>query len=201
MNGLQSDPDALLRPARLYGWRDLADAPQWPPARAGVYAWFFDVTPPGVPTSGCVTYEGHTLLYLGISPKAPPKNGRPPSSATLRSRVRYHYQGNAEGSTLRLTLGCLLAENLDISLRRVGSGNRMTFTLPGEAKLTEWMRAHARVCWVEHPNPWDLEHELIQRVCLPLNLDQNSGHPFWKTLSGLRAAAKTTARTLPVVAH
>lgn len=30
------------------------------------------------------------------------------------------------GSTLRLTLGCLLAEQLGIQLRRVGSGARVT---------------------------------------------------------------------------
>jgi hypothetical protein len=67
------------------------------------------------------------MLYVGISPKASPKNGKPPSRQTLRSRVRYHYCGNAEGSTLRLTLGCLLAEKLCMDLRRVGSGKRRTF--------------------------------------------------------------------------
>jgi hypothetical protein len=35
--------------------------------------------------------------------------------------IRYHYTGNASGSTLRLTLGCLLAERLGIQLRRVGA--------------------------------------------------------------------------------
>ena len=49
----------------------------------------------------------------------------------MRERIRYHYQGNAEGSTLRLTLGCLLSEELDIELRRVGSGKRMTFAEGG----------------------------------------------------------------------
>ena len=45
----------------------------------------------------------------------------------MRERIPYHYQGNAEGSTLRLTLGCPLSEELDIELRRVGSGKRGTF--------------------------------------------------------------------------
>ena len=49
----------------------------------------------------------------------------------MRERIPYHYQGNAEGSTLRLTLGCLLSEELDIELRRVGSGKRMTFAEGG----------------------------------------------------------------------
>jgi hypothetical protein len=45
--------------------------------------------------------------------------------------VRYHYRGNTAGSTLRLTLGCLLG----LELRRVGSGKRMTFGKAGEATL------------------------------------------------------------------
>jgi hypothetical protein len=61
-------------------------------------------------------------------PSAPPKNGKAPSSQSLQTRVRYHYSGNAEGSTLRLTHGCLLAKELGIELRRVGSGERMTFS-------------------------------------------------------------------------
>jgi hypothetical protein len=42
--------------------------------------------------------------------------------------IKDHYTGNAEGSTLRKTLGCLLADELGIQLRRVGSGKGMTFT-------------------------------------------------------------------------
>ncbi|MEU1194017.1 GIY-YIG nuclease family protein [Streptomyces sp. NPDC005859] len=48
------------------------------------------------------------------------------STQNLRKRVRYHYRGNAAGSTLRLTLGCLLG----LDLRRVGSGKRTRRTSP-----------------------------------------------------------------------
>ncbi|MFJ8030526.1 GIY-YIG nuclease family protein [Streptomyces sp. NPDC096032] len=65
----------------------------------------------------------------------------------------YKFRGNAEGSTLRLSLGCLL----DLELRRVGSGKRLTFGQAGEAKLSQWMADNARVCWVEHDEPWTLE--------------------------------------------
>jgi len=77
--------------------------------------------------ANCETRDGLTLLYAGISPKKPPTNGRAPSKEALRSRIYTHYTGNAEGSTLRLTLGCLLAERLDLELRRYGSGTRMHF--------------------------------------------------------------------------
>ena len=49
------------------------------------------------------------LRYLGISPKAPGRSGKV-SPQRLRDRVRYHYQGNAEGSTLPCLWGacCVL---------------------------------------------------------------------------------------------
>jgi hypothetical protein len=61
--------------------------------------------------------------------------------------VRYHFRGNAAGSTLRLMLGCLVG----LELRRVSSGKRMTFGEAGEAALGQWTANHARVCWAEHP--------------------------------------------------
>ena len=72
------------------------------PTSSGVYAWFFSSIPDSVPTEDCVRCNGMTLLYVGISPQ---DLG---SGQTLKDRLRYHYRGNAEGSTLRRTLGCLL---------------------------------------------------------------------------------------------
>jgi hypothetical protein len=76
-----------------------------------VYAWYFDVVPPGVPTERRHTTDAGALLYVGIAPKQPPANGRPASRQSLRTRVRYHYRGNAAGSTLRLTLGASYPTN------------------------------------------------------------------------------------------
>jgi hypothetical protein len=146
----------------------------------------------------CIQHDGLTLLYVGIAPKRPPASGAQPSQQTLRSRVRYHYTGNAEGSTLRLTLGCLLADRLGIALRRVGSGKRLTFSI-GEAALSAWMGDNAFVCWTEHSRPWELEERLIRTISLPLNLDQNANHPFHATLAAIRAEAKARARALPVL--
>ena len=168
------------------------------PKESGVYAWFFREVPPRVPTNGCRVLDGLTLLYLGISPKAPPKNGKPPSTQTLWHRVRYHYQGNAEGSTLRLTLGCLLAGHLGIELRRVGSGKRMTFTANGETVLSEWMQDNAFVTWVTHPKPWIVEEALIPNLSLPLNIQGNADHQFYPSLKEVRAKAVERAREMPI---
>src|SRR6476620_6502385 len=82
--------------ARFWAHRHLCRSP-------GVYAWYFDQVPPGISATRCHRLGDRTLLYVGISPKEPPKNGAPESRQTLRSRLRTHFSGNAAGSTLRLT--------------------------------------------------------------------------------------------------
>src|SRR4051812_32828899 len=114
--------EQLLTPTRLYGARGVLDRPSPVPASLGIYAWYFDQTPPKIDITDCQVHQGCTLLYVGISPKAPPQNGTPPSRSTLRQRLRTHFAGNAEESTLRRTLGCLLGEELGIQPRRVGNG-------------------------------------------------------------------------------
>ncbi len=121
------------------------------------------------------------------------------SRQNLCTRIRYHMTGNAEGSTLRRTLGVLLAEPLRIELRRVGSGTRMTFG-PGEAMLSQWLAENAFVIWAVTAAPWIVEEELIRRVSLPLNLDQNRHHAFHTRLSEMRRSAKARARQLPALA-
>ena len=51
--------------------------------------------PPTVPSEGCVRHGDLTLLYVGITPRNYARSGRPPSGQTLRSRIRYHMNGNA----------------------------------------------------------------------------------------------------------
>jgi hypothetical protein len=164
-----------------------------------LYAWFFKEIPPRVPTNGCITRDGLTLLYIGISPSKPPGNIVTLNSRNLRKRIKDHYLGNAEGSTLRLTLGCLLSDELGIELRRIGNGHRMTFTKAGEERLSDWMNRNAFVAWVEHPEPWKLESEAIKRFILPLNLRDNDYNEFSKTLSGIRSEMRLKAKELPAV--
>jgi hypothetical protein len=189
-------PD-LLTPNRMRTRSEILvrDCPV--PREPGVYAWYFRKLPPGVPGTGCHVVQGATLLYVGISPKRPPASGAPGSRQSLRSRIRYHLRGNAAGSTLRLTLGCLLREELQIDLRRVGSGERYTFANK-EAELSEWMERNALIAWTVTSTPWELEEELIESISLPLNLDQNRGHHFHQTLSASRREARTRANALPV---
>lgn len=185
---------SITNPACLYSRETVLSRPCPVPVKPGVYAWFFKGIPGNVPTTGCVIKDGLTLLYIGISPK------NAFSRQNLRRRITYHYRGNAEGSTLRLTLGVLLSKENGYPLRRVGSGYRMTFTPLGEQCLSDWMARNAYVVWVEHPEPWMVETGLLKSVSLPLNLQYNSHHSFSETLTRLRADAKQLARISPTFA-
>lgn len=178
-------------PPLLYSRSEVLNKPCPVPQKPGVYGWYFKEIPGQVPTEGCKTIDGLTLLYVGISPS------RKNSKQNLRKRIKYHYQGNAYGSTLRLTLGTLLAEQSGFPLRRVGS-DRMTFTHLGEQWLDEWMEENAFVCWEEHPEPWNEETEIFETVSLPLNIQDNKHHLFADVLSELRKKAKKQAREMPV---
>ncbi|WP_336983296.1 MULTISPECIES: GIY-YIG nuclease family protein [unclassified Cedecea] len=181
-------------PEKTYSRMEVMSKPTPVPAVNGVYFWWFKKIPPGVPTEGCITAEGYTLLYVGISPD---KRGKPNSRSNLRQRIRTHYSGNAAGSTLRRTLGVLLSGESSFPLRRVGSGSRMTFTHPGEQWLDLWMEQNARVHWIPAEAPWELEDKLIASIPLPLNIQGNI-HKFKPTLSGMRSQAAAEARLMDI---
>jgi hypothetical protein len=188
----------FVRPERVFSRADVLSRPSPVPSREGVYGWWFRRLPPLLIARGCCRHQDLTLLYAGISPASPPRNGRPASRQTLLERIRYHYSGNAEGSTLRKTLGCLLAGELGIELRRVGSGKRMTF-VEGEHRLSAWMAENAYVSWIACERPWELEDTLIAALDLPLNLMGNKHNQFHSVLTELRAKCVARARDLPVL--
>lgn len=164
------------------------------PPVSGLYFWWFRRVPEIIPQENCVTFRGMTLLYIGISPD---KRGKPNSKANLKTRVKAHYSGNAEGSTLRKTLGVILSSESHYPLRRVGSGKRLTFTHTGEQWLDNWMQNNAFVSWVENDMPWLEEERLLHTLSLPLNLQGNS-HPFKATLSAMRTRATRQAKEMDI---
>lgn len=200
---LSKDPAIalLLAPQRLYSAAEAIARFGGAPRSAGIYAWYFDEIPYGIDAAGCHRQGDWTLLYMGISPKKPPTNGRPPSRSHIHQRLRTHFGGNAAGSTLRLTLGCLLEQEIGTVLRRVGTRGRLTFTNPGEQLLDCWMQAHARVVWAEHSAPWELEDLLLASgLALPLNINGNPSLQFTSSLSAIRSAARRRAEGLELIA-
>ena len=192
---LSQQLQSLINGVELYSRREILCTTSLPPSVPGVYAWFFKDIPGNVPVDDCVTKGLLTLLYVGTSPD---KIGKPNSRQNLRRRITTHFQGNAEGSTLRRSLGVLLAEESGYPLRRVGSGKRMTLTHSGEQWLDDWMTENAFVCWLEHQAPWEFEDELLSSLSLPLNIKGNRDHPFARVLTEARIQAIRNAREWPI---
>lgn len=194
---------ATFLDARRYTRDEVFGEPCPVPTEPGVHGWWFRTVPAAIDVSGCEQRDGLTLLYVGISPTPPPPNGKRPVSQDLRKRIRYHFGGgdaSAEGSTLRKSLGVLLADELDIELRRIGSGERRTFAA-GEAVLSRWMAENALVSWVVRPEPWLFEDELIAALDVPLNIQGNKRNAFYPELKRLRRDAALKANKLRVLAE
>jgi len=177
--------ERLRHPDRTWTREEVLRRPSPVPAEPGIHGWRFHRAPHEELEPGRLSYVGIAPLHSAVRQ----------SMQTLRSRIRYHYRGNAAGSTLRLSLGCLIG----LELRRVGSGDRMTFGPDGEEHLNQWMELNAVVSWVQCPAPWEAKSIVISRADLPLNLDQNRSHGFHARLSALRAEARARARELPVL--
>lgn len=176
---------ALLEPAKLYCRSQVLSKPCPVPAEGGLCAWYFKEIPCNTPTDGCVVKDGITLLYVGIS-------------GNLRERVKHCFgKNNAEGSTLRRSLGVLLTKKSGYPLRRVGSGKSMTFTPLGESWLNDWMEQNAFVCWMTHANPPEIKAKLINHVSPPLNIEGNN-NTFSKRLNKMRKEAIRMARKMPI---
>jgi len=65
-------PEAFWEHAPLHTAAEVLARPSPIPARPGVYGWFFREIPTGVDPAGTFERDGLRLLYVGISPKAPP---------------------------------------------------------------------------------------------------------------------------------
>ena len=182
---------ALTAPVRLWTRSEVLAKPCPVPSSPAVYAWYFrDLPSQKINTAECVRVGDLTLLYGGISPR------NLASKQRLRDRLCNHYRGDASASTLRLTLGCLLAARLGIKLQPSTSGKRLGFG-EGEAILDHWMSENAFVTWYVTEQPWIAERAFIESVDLPLNIKDNSGHPFLPILREARSLARAKARALP----
>ena len=85
--------NTLTKPSIFYSRSAVLTKPSSVPLESGVYAWFFKEIPGITPIDECVTKDGLTLLYVGISPD---KVGKPNSKQNLRKRIANHYRGKTQ---------------------------------------------------------------------------------------------------------
>lgn len=118
------------------------------------------------------------LLYIGIS------------NLSIRSRdYRQHFSGNAGGSTLRKSLGCLFGYK-QIPRDKNEDSNKTKFSYEDESNLSVWMKNNLLLFYTALDNPDAIETELIRQYDPPLNLSKASSiqnQPFRSYLSKLRS--------------
>ena len=183
---ISTDLNDLLNPDPLLPVKDvLADRTRIP-AEAGIYGWWFRDGPPMVPLEGTVEKHGYRLLYVGIAPRRPSKDGSV-SNSTLRQRLAgNHLGGSLSSSTVRRTLAALLQDELGLQVGRRPSG-KLAMSKDDKCKLTGWMADHAALSLMVLLTPWQIEDALLQSdLPLPLNL-AGSSHTFRATLSDQRS--------------
>jgi hypothetical protein len=190
----------LLNPDKLWSREEILNKPSPIPPENGIYAWYFKTTPNigifekyfSIEQDNKVLllkdshkFQNYQLLYIGISPKDNKSNNN------IKNRLRGHMNGNSYGSTLRLSLGCLLADELNITLQKHGSSLHFG---KGEDKLSQWISENTVVTFQLCNEPWSVEDEAINKLMLPLNLKDNSSSCFKEPLEKIRKHAKSTAR-------
>ncbi|MCA0350422.1 MAG: hypothetical protein LCH85_00370 [Chloroflexi bacterium] len=180
----------LLQPTTIMPVATFIDQPDAIPAESGLYGWWFKTLPPQVSGAGCLQVDGWTLLHIGISPSG----HNPTSTRHLRKRLADHVSGKANRSTLRMSLGCLLSEQLNLRLVAHGANNYLTFG-EGEQRLSYWLQQHTGVSWMLHAQPWSIKPDILSQYVFPLNIKKND-HPFVATLKRLREQARLQARKI-----
>jgi hypothetical protein len=178
--------NCILHPRSIHRPTEVNKAP----LQKGIYGWLFTPGSLPVPDAPYAHTDGFELMYVGIAPKKPGTNGKE-SASRLRPRLTAHSQRDASRSTLRLTLGALLAEELSLSLGL--HKGRLNWGTDGEARLTRWIVSNARVAWAENPTPWDVEDELLAHATLALNIDGRTD-AFSRELKDRRDQARSAAR-------
>lgn len=180
----------LLRPTTIMPVAKLIDQLDTIPAESGLYGCWFKTLPPQVPSAGCLQVDNWTLLHIGVSPSGHNQK----TTRHLRKRLADHLSGGANRSTLRMSLGCLLSEQLNLRLAPHGASKYLTFGA-GEQRLSHWLQQHTGISWVVHSQPWSIKPDILNRYVLPLNIKAND-HPFVATLKHLREQARLEARKI-----
>jgi hypothetical protein len=162
----------------------------WPgPSRGldgpGLYSWWVDEAGARGLSSGLRGEVVPGRIYAGQTGATKWPSGTV-GRATLRSRISsQHLRGRIRGSTFRLTLASVLAEELDlkpIAPRKIGPD--------GEARLTRWMLERLTVAvhpFAERDALADLEQRVLNELDPPLNLDGRPASEIRGALTRLRA--------------
>jgi hypothetical protein len=122
---------------------------------------------------------GYYPLYIG-------------SASNLQRRVRCHVGRSSVASSMRGSLGTILAEQIGLTPLASDIGADMWFA--EEAVLSAWIDRHCLVGVCEAANPLQLEKALVVSEKPPLNITFLKTTPLARHLIGVRASARAEAK-------
>jgi len=131
----------LKKPETLMNMADIETDESREGASNGVYGWYFDEIPAMVPTDGCITRKGFTLLYVGKGKR-------------LRDRIlNMHFKGTHKVSTLRKSLRAVLSLDEDSLTEWMAKHGRVAYiVVPLKIDATEVQLIR------DLPLPLNIEH-------------------------------------------
>lgn len=142
----------------------------------GMYSWWVDVEGALELTAGLGHIVPKGLIYVGLAGATHWPSGKR-SSNTLWSRIQsMHLGAKHEFSTLRRTIGAILAS----------AENRVEID---EISLTKWMDEHLRVRVVPYENADSLgrvEHDVLNKLDPPFNIKGMQDSALRRHLKDLR---------------
>lgn len=122
---------------------------------------------------------GTELLYIGCS-------------NDLRARIACHVKDDSTASNFRMSMGCLLRDQLDLEV--FTHPLRATFHFgQGEARLTRWLCMNTAIAIWPCTQPRELERALIKALPAPININDRRRHPYARVLMEMRGAASDQA--------
>ena len=131
----------------------------------------------GIPVT-YTKFREYEVIYVGLA------------SGSLKDRdVKKHFNGNAGGSTLRKSLGCLFGYNLIPRDSNYNSNGKTKFSATDESKLSGWIKTNLLLFYYPNKDFVNVESRLIQELNPPLNLNKNNNVvnlEFRKHLTKLR---------------
>lgn len=150
---------------------------------AGLYAWWVSEQGAMQLTDGLETLVKAGLIYVGQTGATNYKKRT--NSATLRSRIAVnHIAGKISGSSVRLSLAAVLADDLGLNLVAPKHLDKES-----EERLSRWMDECLTLAvfpFVDRSRLSDLEKLVIARLNPPLNLDDCPPTRVRSRLRGLR---------------
>jgi len=125
-------------------------------------------------------HNEYLLFYVGIA-----------EGQSIRERVVDKHLNSAHVSTLRHSIGSLIAHKLNVPPFPNAPAGKFAIEEKWniEGRISRFFEEHAMLSWVETDQTREIENSLLgdyRRLSLPLNIKRNRNHPFCRTLCDLR---------------